>query len=214
MGMDEITSAMSFPTGTQVTLTAFVQHLAEGIALADRKRPVAPVSRTGNQYQAGIGPHSESLTLDLAFAAMEEAGAPLALEREVSYPNVKRANCDVVIAGQWAIEVKLLRLLGDNAKQNPNILMHILSPYPQDRSALTDCDKLLRSGFNERKAVVIFGYDYPDWPLMDAVAAFETLASAKYELTPKVLAEFRCAAHPVHNHGAVVGWEVKGYRNL
>jgi hypothetical protein len=31
----------------------------------------------------------------------------------------------------WAIEVKMLRLMGDNHKPNDNMLMHILSPYPR-----------------------------------------------------------------------------------
>ena len=39
----------------------------------------------------------------------------------------------------------MLRFLGDNGKPNDNILMHVLSPYPQHRSALTDCEKLARS---------------------------------------------------------------------
>jgi hypothetical protein len=30
----------------------------------------------------------------------------------------------------WAIEVKMLRLMGDNGKLNDNMVMHILSPYP------------------------------------------------------------------------------------
>ncbi len=37
----------------------------------------------------------------------------------------------------------MLRLMGDNGKANDNMLMHILSPYPSHRSALTDCEKLL-----------------------------------------------------------------------
>jgi hypothetical protein len=52
----------------------------------------------------------------------------------------------------WAIEVKLLRLLGDNGKPNDNILMHILSPYPAHRSAFTDCTKLLGAPLGRRKA--------------------------------------------------------------
>jgi len=43
--------------------------------------------------------------------------------------------------------VKMLRLMGDNSKPNDNMLMHILSPYPSHRSALTDCQKLAASGF-------------------------------------------------------------------
>ena len=53
----------------------------------------------------------------------------------------------------------MLRLMGDNGKPNDNMLMHILSPYPKDRSALTDCAKLLGSGLVGRKAIVIYGFD-------------------------------------------------------
>ena len=56
----------------------------------------------------------------------------------------------------------MLRLMGDNGKPNDNMLMHILSPYPNNRSALTDCVKLLESGLPGRKAVVIYGFDYPE----------------------------------------------------
>ena len=59
------------------------------------------------------------------------------------------------------------------------MLMHILSPYPAHRSALTDCDKLIASGLAGRKAIVIFGYDYDGWAMDPAVEAFETLASER-----------------------------------
>jgi hypothetical protein len=60
----------------------------------------------------------------------------------------------------WAVEIKMLRLMSDNGKPNDNMLMHILSPYPNDLSALTDCVKLIRSGLPGRKAVVIYGFDW------------------------------------------------------
>ena len=50
----------------------------------------------------------------------------------------------------------MLRLVDDNGNPNDNMLMHILSPYPNDRSALTDCLKLANSGLVGRKAVVIY----------------------------------------------------------
>ena len=40
----------------------------------------------------------------------------------------------------------MMRLMGDNGKPNDNILTHILSPYPAQRSAITDCRKLAASG--------------------------------------------------------------------
>lgn len=68
--------------------------------------------------------------------------------------------------GGWAIEVKLLRFLGDNGKVNDNILMHILSPYEAHHSAVTDCVKLATSGFLQRKAIIIIGFEAERWPLV------------------------------------------------
>ena len=76
----------------------------------------------------------------------------------------------------WAIEVKTLRFFGDDGKLNDNMLMHLLSPYAEHRSALTDCDKLARSALHGRKGVLIFGYDHAAWPLDPAIEAFATLA--------------------------------------
>jgi hypothetical protein len=42
------------------------------------------------------------------------------------------------------------------------MLMHILSPYPNDRSALTDCIKLAASNLPGRKAVIIYGLTTPN----------------------------------------------------
>jgi hypothetical protein len=77
------------------------------------------------------------------------------------------------------VEGKLLRLKGDNGKPNDNMLMHIVSPYPQHRSALTDCIKLINSQLPGVKVVTIIGYSYPDLPLEPAIRAFETLARSE-----------------------------------
>ena len=65
------------------------------------------------------------------------------------YPVLARQRCDIAIGDpiQWAVEVKMLRLFGDNGKLNDNMVMHVLSPYPQHRSALTDVSKLQGRGF-------------------------------------------------------------------
>ena len=73
----------------------------------------------------------------------------------------------------------MLRMFGDNGKLNDSMLMHVLSPYPARRSALTDCQKLVRSGLPGGKAIMVFGYDYDDWPMDPAIEAFETLASQR-----------------------------------
>jgi hypothetical protein len=110
--------------------------------------------------------------------------APTALGRDyrdfqsgVAYRNLPRQKCDLCIgtspAWSWVIEVKLLRFLGDNGQPNDNILMHILSPYPAHRSALTDCNKLIASGMAGRKAIIIYGFESDDWPLEPAIKSFE-----------------------------------------
>src|SRR5262245_17682798 len=132
-----------------------VRDLAAGIAAVDAKRPVARSTRSEMIYQPGIGPHSESKTIELVLVELKQANPGLygGARLGVPYPATPRQRCDLVVpaaGGDWHIEVKLLRLLGDIGKPNDNMLMHILSPYMQHRSAVTDCQKLLNSGFSGR----------------------------------------------------------------
>jgi hypothetical protein len=59
-----------------------------------------------------------------------------------------------------------------------------------------------------RKAIVIFGYDYDDWPMDPAVEAFETLASQRVALGDQHAAAYDQLVHPVHLRGRVFAWEV------
>jgi hypothetical protein len=93
------------------------------------------------------------------------------------------------------------------------MLMHILSPYPGDRSALTDCRKLRESGLPFRKAILIYGFDAPGRPLGPALDAFEHLARADGPLSDRHVAVFEGLAHPVHVSGAVVAWELGNWVN-
>src|SRR6266545_4732683 len=159
-------------------LEEFVAAFAEGIKRADKRRPQAMNLRSHLSFQPGIGPHSEAQTIQLV---MDEIGQQYPhYELAVPYPNTPLQKCDLCPGASpaWimAAEVKMLRLFGDNGRPNDNMLMHLLSPYPQHRSALTDCGKLAVSGFLGMKAIMIYGYDHPEWPLEDAVEAFETLA--------------------------------------
>ena len=92
--------------------------------------------------------------------------------------------------------MKMLRLMGDNGKPNDNMLMHILSPYWEHRSALTDCQKLVGSGFNQPQAILIYGYDYDDWPMEPAVEAFERFARYRVQLGPRHFEGFNGLIHP------------------
>jgi hypothetical protein len=130
------------------------------------------------------------------------------------YPNSGRARCDLCLGTapdwEWCIEVKMLRIMGDNGKPNDNMLMHLLSPYSVHRSALTDVSKLATSGFPGRKAILIYAYDYDQFPMELAVRAFESLANAdESRLGPLASARFEGLVHPVHTMGAVYAWEVR-----
>jgi hypothetical protein len=103
----------------------------------------------------------------------------------------------------------MLRLMGDNGKLNDNMMMHILSPYPAHRSALTDCTKLLTSQLASHKAILIYGYDYPGWPMDPVINAFEVLAGRQVKLADRAVAPFGGLVHPVHQRGRVFGWQVQ-----
>jgi hypothetical protein len=103
----------------------------------------------------------------------------------------------------------MLRLMGDNGKPNDNMLMHILSPYPVHRSAVTDCEKLARSQFQGRKAIVLFAYEYPDYPVEPAARAFELLSADRVSLGIRAAASFSGLLHPIHRSGLILGWEVQ-----
>lgn len=197
---------------SELELEGFVADFALGMEKADARRPQQVSSRTGKAYQPGLGPHTEAKTVDLVMLELEatKPDVYLGYSTGVPYPGlspVKR--CDLVV-GTWAVEAKMLRIMGDNGKPNDNMLMHILSPYPQHRSALTDCRKLGESSLGPRKAILIFGYEYEVWPMEPTITAFETLAAREVSLGNRRSASVERLVHPVHQQGAVFGWEILG----
>jgi hypothetical protein len=192
-------------------LQRLTDHLAAAVKVVDAEMPVARNKRSGVPFAAGLGPHSEAETFDLIFREAERAhpDAYLSVASSVPYPNVPRQRCDLKITTPKMtlyVEGKLLRLKGDNGKPNDNMLMHILSPYPQHRSALTDCIKLSMSGFDGERTIVILGYDYADMPLEPAILAFEKLASGLIGERSETSFERLC--HTVHCYGKVMAWPV------
>ena len=195
-------------------LTDLVMDFARGIQTVDSAAPVASNSRTGASFQPGIGPHTEAQTIRLVMAHLADADPEryASYKLGVPYADGTRQACDVCLDGPapwgWAIEVKMLRLMGDNGKLNDNMVTHILSPYPAHRSALTDCTKLLTSQLGTRKAILIYGYDYPDWPMDPVIEAFQVLASCDVMLADSAVASFDGLIHPVHRRGRVFGWQI------
>jgi hypothetical protein len=196
-----------------IMLERVTHDLAAAITAIDAKQPVARNKRSGVSFTAGIGPHSEGETFALALNEMRRSSPDFyrELSSSIPYPSNPRQRCDALLVtteGPLFIEGKLLRLKGDNGKPNDNMLMHIVSPYAQHRSALTDCTKLSISGFEGRKAIVIVGYDYPDLPLALAIKAFELLAAELVKLGKRNEATFSGLCHPVHSEGRAMAWQV------
>ena len=188
-------------------LNEFLSDFADGIRAADLRRPQM-ISQKGTVYREGIGPFTEDETVGLVLQEFPDDWNGCRFERFVAYPLLPRNKCDLCIVtpiGKLFIEVKMMRLYGDNGKRNDNIITHILSPYPQQRSALTDIQKMQGSGFDGDKAILIYGYDYDEYPLPLMIDCFEKLAGSRLE-TPKFSHKFHGLVHPVHTRGEVYGW--------
>ena len=90
---------------------------------------------------------------------------------EVSYPS-KRGKCDLVLSGQgfkpefglaayeWAIENKYVRFIGDNGKNNDYGVTKVVSPYRKDRSSVLDAERLLKFHTVEKKAILMYGFEF------------------------------------------------------
>jgi hypothetical protein len=192
-------------------LVDVVRDFAAGMEAADHGRPQAASHRdSARLYQAGIGPFGEDDAVAMTLAEMQAAhGDAYAGAGKRRYPS-GRYVCDLALGKlpDWAIEVKLARLGRDNGTYEDAAIKKILSPYPEDRSAVTDCQKLAHSGFAGRLAVLIYGFEDPQRPLSWLIEAFEAVASRIVSLGPQKVAPLANLVHPVFTAGKVYAWEV------
>ena len=189
-----------------------MQDFAGAVIAVDARRPIALNQRSKVPFAAGIGPHTEAAAIELVMRELANHHDYANYRTGVPYPGAPRQKCDICLGldpdWNWVIEAKLLRFLGDNGQLNDNMLMHILSPYPAHRSALTDCIKLRDSSFAGRKAIMIYGFEAEDWPLEPAIVAFEGLAERFVDLGERCHARFDGLVHPFHASGGVFAWEL------
>ena len=179
--------------------------------VVDHRHPQAASHRDATRlYQPGIGPFGEDAAVAMTLAEMQAANAGIyAGAGKRRYPDSSHV-CDLALGAlpDWAIEVKLARLGRDNGTYEDAAIKKILSPYPEDRSAVTDCAKLARSGFAGRCAVLIYGFEDPHRPLHQLIEAFEAVAAKAAVLGPREEAHLRELVHPVFAAGRVYAWEV------
>jgi len=189
-------------------LKSFVKDFAKSMEVVDKILPPAKNARTGKEYDKGIGPYQEKLLIEHVVSNMKEKNSESYkdIQLEVKYPN-DRKRCDVVLNNNLFIEVKAVRKMRNNGVHEEFLVNHILSPYEADKSFLTDTKKLLESGFDGKKAVVMYGYDYPDFPIDLILGCFELL-SEKYfcKLAEQYSHSFDGLIHPIHKKGKVKGY--------
>jgi hypothetical protein len=159
------------------SLDYVVGDFAEDFKAVDETRPQG-ASRT-RTYRPGIGPLTEADAVNRALQYVKEStrSSYYVDASPKRYPN-SRQQCDLVIPGEWAIEFKLLRSFGDNGAEAEHWSENALHPYPGNVSSIGDSIKLIESGFAEREAIVVFGYEHSP-PLIDisiAIASFEAIA--------------------------------------
>src|SRR5215218_5118393 len=196
-----------------LALGDIVSDFADAFKAVDETRPQgASKTRT---YRPGIGPLTEAGAVNRALQHLKESKRS-SYYRDASptrYPN-SRQQCDLVIPTEWAIEFKLLRPFGDNGSEAEHWSENALHPYPGNVSSIGDSIKLIESGFPERKAIIIFGYEHSVL-LIDitiAIESFEVIAKqvVGIELGARQSAKFGPLVHPVHQQGKVFGWQVLG----
>ena len=183
-------------------LAALIEDLADALVAVDASRSVH------KQFQPGVGPFGEADAVRAALTWLKD-----------SKPDRYKAGAtkrlpDLLIPGQWAVELKIVRPFGDNGLSAEHWSQNVLHPYPGNTSSLGDCMKLLVSGLAERKAVVILGFEHTpaQVPLEPAIRGFELLARNLLALTLSPRQEILRTGlvHPVHQQLRVYGFEVLG----
>lgn len=188
-------------------LNLIVKDLADALFAVDATGPIE------GTFQPGIGPHTEDHTRDLALNYLKNIPEKKAFYQNAGtqkYP-IGREKCDLVIPGQWAIELKLLRPFGDNNKEAEHWSNKIIHPYYGNKSAIGDVFKLKESGFSERKAIILFAYEHniPKIDLTITLQAFEMIVQhiCNIPLQPRIVEERKGLIHPTFQTLKIIGWE-------
>ena len=106
-------------------LIELIKDLAGALHAVDQTRPVE------GKFKPGIGPHTENNSRDLAIAYLRQNSRNHGLYTSAGPLLYKgtRKMCDLVIPGEWAVELKLLRPYGDNNKEAEhwsNKILHLI----------------------------------------------------------------------------------------
>jgi hypothetical protein len=159
------------------------------------------------EFQQGVGPFGEPQLVKLIAEKLNQ-------KQEYGGRAVTKRSPDLLIRGDWAVEVKIARPFGDNGKEAENWSVNLLHPFPGNVSTIGDCYKLLSYAGQERRAVLVIGFEHDPAmiglsPLLDA---FEVTAQKVCGINLSERSEVRRIGliHPIHQVFRVVAWEVLG----
>lgn len=159
------------------------------------------------EFQPGVGPYGEPQLVKLIAEKLNQG---------LGYGGraITKRSPDLLIRGDWAVEVKIARPFGDNGKEAENWSVNLLHPYSGNVSAIGDCYKLLTHTGPERKVVLVIGYEHnpPLIQLSPLLRSFEVVAKEVCGIQLSERSEI-CRAelvHPVHQVLRVAAWEVLG----
>ena len=85
-----------------------------------------------------------------------------------------------------------------------SFLMFVIDVFPAAEWTLRI--KLLKSGFDGTKSIIIYGYDYENFPLLKTIELYEKIAKEFYSISERYSSSFENLVHPVHQKGNVFGW--------
>ena len=156
-------------------LEQIVNRIAELIPVIDRETNEQNHNqRNKRPYVKGVATLREpQLTKEIVSSwSSKYKGELTVIDDEISYPDKKAEKCDLVLTDakkdipfgkfEWAIEMKYLRLVGNNGNNNDYVMQKAISPFLKDRSLIHDIEKLNNATFGERKAIIFYGFDYDD----------------------------------------------------
>ena len=156
-------------------LEQIVKRIADLIPIIDKETDEQKHNqRNKRPYVKGVTTLREpQLTKEIVRSWLLEYKDELSLiDDEISYPDKKSEKCDLVLTDakedipfgkfEWAIEMKYLRLVGNNGNNNDYVMQKAISPFLKDRSLIHDIEKLKNAKFGKRKAIIFYGFDYDD----------------------------------------------------
>lgn len=171
-------------------LKQIVDRFAEGIVQVDNEIDNHKVNFKREQiYAPGVKTLGEA---DLVHAVSDwwfktypddfKSSSDYALAREVKYPKLPRAKCDLVLSSdgspmdfpEWAIEVKHISFAGNNGKNNDFNVQKMLSPYLKDRSLIHDIRRLQSFPMGQKQAVLGYCFEYSAATIAEALERFSS----------------------------------------